>query len=164
MYILVQTISFILFTDSATPTVQEITCYIHDLSPVKSANNSEKKYFNCTLQCKEGTRRAVCFSQQKHPEMKTFQTTKCAVNILNYTTSKTNDIILNNQSKIIPNEETATFEYSEDVIPSGVVHNISALNNVSSEQLISVKAKVVNTSAAKVVTTEHQGTLKKQEV
>ena len=71
---------------------------------------------------------------------------------------------MNNQSKIIPNEETATFEYSEDVIPSGVVDNISALNNVASEQLISVKAQVVNISAAKVVTTEQQGTLKKQEV
>ena len=96
--------------------------------------------------------------------MKTFLTTKCAVKILTYTTSKTNDIILDNQSKIIPNEETLTFEYSEDVIPSGVVDNISALNNVASEQLISVKAQVISISAAKVVTTQYQGTLKKQEV
>ena len=81
LYILIKTISFILFTDSTTPPLQEIQCYIHGLSPVKSASNSERMYFNCTLQCKEGTRQAVCFSQQKHPEMKTFQTTKCAVKI-----------------------------------------------------------------------------------
>ena len=81
---------------------------------------------------------------------------------MTYTTSKTNDIILNNQFKIIPNEETPTFEYSEDVIPNGVVDNISALNNVASEQLISVKAQVINISAAKVVTTQYQETLKKQ--
>lgn len=154
-----------LFTDLSTPTVpEEIICYIHGLSPVKNASNSDKKYFNCTLQCKDGDRRAVCFSQQKHPEIKTFQNTKCAVKILNYTTSKTDDIILNHQSKIIPNEEATEFNYSADLIPTGVITGISALNNVASEQLISIKAQVVNISAVKVVRTQYQGTLKKQEI
>ncbi|XP_015779239.1 PREDICTED: uncharacterized protein LOC107357102 [Acropora digitifera] len=151
--------------DCATPTVpEEIICYIHGLSPVKNANNSDKKYFNCTLQCKDGVRRAVCFSQQKHPEIKAFQNTKCAVKILQYSTSKTDDIILNHQSKIIPNEEETRFSYSDDLIPSGVVTSISALNNVASEQVISIKAQVVNISAVKVVKTQYQGTLKKQEI
>ena len=164
-YKLCSHLKFVLFTDLATPTVpEEIICYIHGLSPVKNANNSDKKYFNCTLQCKDGVRRAVCFSQQKHPEIKTFQNTKCAVKILHYSTSKTDDIILNHQSKIIPNEATTEFNYSADLIPSGVITSISALNNVASEQLISIKAEVVNISAVKVVRTQYQGTLKKQEV
>ena len=76
-------LKLLLFTDLTTPTVpEEIICYIHGLSPVKNANNSDKRYFNCTLQCKDGVRRAVCFSQQRHPEIKTFQNTKCAVKIL----------------------------------------------------------------------------------
>ena len=48
-----QNIPFLFFTDSTTPTVpEEIICYIHGLLPVKNARNSEKKYFDCTLQCK----------------------------------------------------------------------------------------------------------------
>ena len=45
-----------------------------------------------------------------------------------------------------------------------MITSISALNNVASEQLISVKAQVVNISAVKVVKTQYQVTLKKQEV
>jgi len=82
---------------------------------------------------------------------KALQNTKCAVKILQYTMSKTDDIILNHQSKIIPNEEETGFSYSDDLIPSGVVTSISALNNVASEELISIKAQVVNISAVKVV-------------
>ena len=78
--------------------------------------------------------------------------------------SKTDDIILNHQSKIIPNEETTGFSHSDDLIPSGGVTSISAINNVASEQLISIKAQVVNISAVKVVKTQYQGTLNKQEV
>jgi len=103
-------------------------------------------------------------SQQKYPEIKTLQNTKCAVKILHYTTSKTDDVILNHQSEIISNEETTGFSYSDDLIPSGMVTSIFALNNVASEQLISIKAQVLNISAVKVVKTQYQGTLKKQEV
>ena len=71
---------------------------------------------------------------------------------------------MNHQSKIIPNEQSAGFNYSEDLIPSRVVSSNSALNNVASEQLISIKAQVVNISATKAVNTQYQGTLKKQEV
>ena len=45
-----------------------------------------------------------------------------------------------------------------------MITGISALNNVASEQLISIKAQVVNISAVKVVRTQYQGTLKKQEI
>lgn len=45
-----------------------------------------------------------------------------------------------------------------------MVSSISALNNVASEQLISTKAQLVNIAATKVVNTQYQGTLKKQEV
>ena len=55
---------------------------------------------------------------------------------LNFTPSASDDIILNHQSKIIPNEQSAGFNYSEDLIPSRVVSSNSALNNVASEQLI----------------------------
>ena len=93
-----------------------------------------------------------------------FGKTKCAIQILNFTPSASDDIILNHQSKIIPNEQSAGFNYSEDLIPSRVVSSNSALNNVASEQLISIKAQVVNIAATKAVNTQYQGTLKKQEV
>ena len=94
---------------------------------------------------------AVCFSQQKHPEVTAFGKTKCAVQILNFTPSASDDIILNHQSKIIQNAQSAGFNYSEDLIPSRVVSSNSALNNVASEQLISIKAQVVNIAGKQVL-------------
>ena len=64
----------------------------------------------------------------------------------------------------MPNEKTSGFNYSDDPMPSGLVTSISALNNAASEQLISIKAQVVNFSAVKIVKTQYQGTLKKQDV
>lgn len=112
----------------------------------------------------DGVCQAACFSQQKHPEIKMFQNTKSAVKILHFTTSKTDNIILNHQSKVMPNEKTSGFNYSDDLMPSGLVTSIFALNNAASEQLISIKAQVVNISAVKIVKTQYQGTLKKQDV
>ena len=64
----------------------------------------------------------------------------------------------------MPNEKTSGFNYSDDLMPSGLVTSISALNNAASEELISIKAQVVNISAVKIVKTQYQGTLKKQDV
>ena len=135
----------------------------HSLSQVKNASNSGKSTSTAHCNVFRGIHCAVCFSQQKHPEVTTFGKTKCAIQILNFTPFYTH-IILNHQSKIIPNEQSAGFNYSEDLIPSRVVSSNSALNNVASEQLISIKAQVVNIAATKAVNTQYQGTLKKQEV
>ena len=135
----------------------------HSLSQVKNASNSGKSTSTAHCNVFRGIHCAVCFSQQKHPEVTTFGKTKCAIQILNFTPFYTH-IILNHQSKIIPNEQSAGFNYSEDLIPTRVVSSNSALNNVASEQLISIKAQVVNIAATKAVNTQYQGTLKKQEV
>ena len=45
-----------------------------------------------------------------------------------------------------------------------MVSSISTLNNVASENLITIKAQVVNIAATKVVNMQYQRTLKKQEV
>ena len=136
----------------------------HGLSQVKNTSNSEKKYFNCTLQCKEVF--TVLFVSHNRNTLKLQHSEKQNVRFkfLNFTPSASDDIILNHQSKIIPNDQSAGFNYSEDLIPSRVVSSNSALNNVASEQLISIKAQVVNIAATKAVNTQYQGTLKKQEV
>lgn len=150
--ILTQNIPFVLFTYSTTPIVpEEIICHIHGLSQVKNASNSGKSTSTAHCNVFRGIHCAVCFSQQKHPEVTTFGKTKCAIQILNFTPSASDDIILNHQSKIIPNEQSAGFNYSEDLIPSRVVSSNSALNNVTSEQLISIKAQVVNIAGKQVL-------------
>ena len=53
---------------------------------------------------------------------------------------------------------------STTLIPSGLVTSISAKNNAAFEQLIRIKPQVVNISVVKIVKTQYQGTLKKQEV
>lgn len=91
--------------DSTSTAPKELHCYIHAISPVKKATSSNRKYFDCTLQNKDNSVRAVCFSTEKHPELKTLQQTKSHVKITNYNTSATNgkeDIILLSKTKITP--------------------------------------------------------------
>ncbi len=74
---------------------EEMKCYIHGVSPVKDVQFSGRKYFNCTVQKKDGPVRAVCFSPNKHSEFTTLQEAKSPVKVLNYTKSKGKDIVFN---------------------------------------------------------------------
>ena len=66
----------------------ELHCYIHAMSPMKNAKSSTRKYFDCTLQNKDTTVRAVCFSPEKFSELNTLQKTMTPVKITNnYNTS-----------------------------------------------------------------------------
>lgn len=84
----------------------ELHCYIHAMSPMKNAQSSNRKYFDCTLQNKDTTVRAVCFSPEKYSELNTLQKTKSPVKITNYNTSAGStgkeDIIILTKTRISP--------------------------------------------------------------
>jgi len=155
--------------DSTSTAPKELHCYIHAISPVKKATSSNRKYFDCTLQNEDNSVRAVCFSTEKHPELKTLQQTKSPVKITNYNTSANNgkeDIILLSKTKITPiTSNDINFPYSGELTAAtGILPNLLALEKLAAEQLVTIKAQVAQMSAAKTLRTQHQGVLKKQEL
>ena len=140
--------------------------YIHSVSPVKNAKSSNRKYFNFIVQEKESVVRAVCFTPTKHTELHTLQQTKSPVNVSNFVkTSQGDDVIFNHYTKITPLDSTKVdFVYSNKLSSTEMVKSISACNDLANEQLISLKAQVVQITGVKKIHTQHQGILKKQEV
>ncbi len=78
-------------------------CFIHTLSLVKKATNSEKKYFHCTLQTENATARAVCFSPEKHEKFKTCEENKSPIKLENFKLPEEGrDLIVSKFMRITP--------------------------------------------------------------
>ena len=125
--------------------------------------------FDCTLQNKDTTVRAVCFSPEKYSELNTLQKTKSPVKITNYNTSAASsgkeDIIILSKTRISPiTSNEINFPYLSELTATGTLPDLSALEKLAAEQLVTIKAEVVQVSAVKTLHTQYQGVLKKQEV
>ena len=73
-----------------------VSCYNHSLSPVKKANYSQKKYFNCNIQTEEGPVRAVCLNSEKRATLDKIGKGKAGVKLVNNQLfSRVNSPILN---------------------------------------------------------------------
>ena len=74
------------------------------------------------------------------------------------------DLLIHKHTKIVPIDSTTIpFPYLYNLNATGVMP-ISSIANLDLEQLVSVKAQVAHLSGVKIVHTQHQGTLKKQDV
>lgn len=116
-----------------------------------------------TLQTATKSQRAVCFSPEKRPLLHTLQQTKSPVKITNFRTSDnySKDIVIDKKTVISPIPKDDSFTYKEANQES--VLSIASLQEAASEQLVSVKAKVINIQSPKVQPTSSFGPLKKQE-
>ena len=115
------------------------------------------------LQTETASCRAVCFSPEKFPELKTFEKVKSPVKIENFRSkpglNREKEIIIQKNTSFTPlDNSSVNFEHNE------LIPNISSLDKVASEQLISVKAHVLQLSSVKQIQTYNQGALEKQEV
>ena len=145
-------------------TGSELSCYIHAVSPVKKADRNERRYFNPILQTKDESIRAVCFTPEKQSELKTLENVKSPVKIQNFK-KPVKDILLNRFTKIKAIEKSEIdFNWADICNSEGVVPNISSIQNVAGEQVISLKGEIAQLSGLKYVNTLHYGKLKKQEV
>jgi hypothetical protein len=135
---------------------------------VKTANSSDKKYFNWTLQLANNhSCRAVCFSPDKQSELKMLEKVKSPVKIQNYKTNQgmngKDEIILQRFTKFTPLGNTdADFSHNKFLTAVGVIPNITALEKLALEQLVSIKAHVVEVSSVKQIITQSKICLKKQ--
>ena len=140
---------------------QPMKCYIHALCPVKNSS-SKRKFLNCWQQNEEDVARAVCFAPAKHDEIDSLKKTKAPIKIYQYRRGPNGEVILDDKSKCKPVEDVG-FPYREPAATSDVV-TIANLANVATEQIVMIKAEVASVSGIKTIQTQHQGTLRKQDV
>ena len=143
-------------------------CYLHNISQVKTATESKRKYFNCVVQCDDKPLRGVCFSPEKRGEMQAVVAAKSPVKIKNFkrANNETNSVTITKYTSITPVEQRdINFVFSEELSKpaTGEPVTISSISNLVSEQLISIKAKVLKVSGDKVQATRF-GRLRKQDV
>jgi uncharacterized CHY-type Zn-finger protein len=133
---------------------------------VKKAGKSEKHYFNFTAQCEDKARRGVCFSAERRSEMHALAQTKRPVKIENVDlrNSYRDEITVKKFTKITPVEK-CKFVFSQELSSSSdAIMSISSVSKLAKEQLVSIKAEVVQVSSVKKISTSFKGELRKQDV
>lgn len=89
---------------------------------------------------------------------------KSPVKIQNYDRQK-QDVLITKYTKIVPLEkDNVNFPHTPMCNADGLLENISWLQKVAAEQVVSIKAEVVQMSGWKTIHTQCYGSLKKQEV
>ena len=122
---------------------------------------------SCTLQGKDTTRRAVCFSSERHEEIKKVEKSKSPVRLQHFRTSTSygqEDIVILDHSTVTTITPTDGLVFSDKFQPQSVDCSIGGLYNVAAEQLVSLKAFVAEISPVKRITTRNGSSLRKQEV
>lgn len=108
--------------------------------------------------------RALCFLSDKQPELKTLEQVNSPVKIQNYDRQK-QDVLITKYTKIVPLEkDNVNFPHTPMCNADGLLENILSLQKVAPEQVVSIKAEVVQMSGWKTIHTQRYGSLKKQEV
>ena len=133
----------------------DLKCHVHTLSPIKVAASGKCKYFNMTLQTSGGCKTAVCFSPEKRPILEKRHGDKSPIKIskIRFNSSYGKEsVLIDRTSKITPIANDVGFHPTE-ISPSSVTSLLS-LSQVSTEQLVTVKAKVAKISGHKKYSTD----------
>ena len=139
-------------TEASNP---ETTCYIHSVSPLKNASSNKRKYFDFSLQTRDEPLGALCFVSEKQMEFKTLQQVKSPVKIQNCDKQE-QDVLITKYTKIVPvAAENIDFPHTPMRHADGLLENISLLQKVATEQVVSIKAEVVQMSGSKFIHTQH---------
>lgn len=136
---------------------QEITCYIHNVSPVRKSGRTS--YFNYVLQKDSTIQKGVSFNIERREALETLSKQKSPVKISKYKISDKydrQDIIIHKHTTITPTTATFAYQDQKDVL------SISSLGRVASEQLITIKGFLAHLSGTKKVTI-NGSEVKKQE-
>ncbi|CAH3152352.1 unnamed protein product, partial [Porites lobata] len=140
-----------------------VSGYIHSVSPVKKAANSQTKYFNCSIQTNDTVVRAVCFNPDKKPHLEKIQKGKTAVTLFNVRSSvkdEVESVVIQNNTKMQP--VVLPFSY-KDISMMSSLPSLASLQDVSLEQLVEVKAKLTRLTAVKTQNNRFGQPLQKQE-
>ena len=103
---------------------KEAECYVHVVSPMKTAISNNRKYFNCTIQEKKSHMGSLFFPKKKHSKLKTVQQTKSAIKMENFAHARNDengDLLMYKYTKIVPIDSTTIpFPYLDNLTATGV--------------------------------------------
>ena len=96
--------------------------------------------------------------------IKTLEQVKSPIKIQTYDRQK-QDVLITKYAKIVPLEkDNVSFPHTLMCNADGLLENISSLQKEAAEQIVSIKAQVVQMSGWKTIHTQRYGSLKKQEI
>ena len=116
---------------------------------------------------KDSVVQAVCFSPEKHAELRHLKHVKSPVKLQNFGGGTNSNIFILKQTKIaqIPTESLG-YAYSENMCTSSAQTKIANLHlrRVAPEQLVSLTVEVAHVAPMKTINTQYGSTPKKQEL
>eukprot|EP00794_Sanderia_malayensis_P001490 gene1490-1649_t len=142
---------------------EEIKGYIHDVSHLGTGES--KTFFNFQLQTESETIRGVCFSPGKKRSFEQLAMKKSPIKLKKFIRDKkkdSTDILMN--EKVVVEELSPSdiqFEHRETVSQEDL--DIMKLSNILPEQLVTLKAKVINLQKQEEINTNTGAVLTKRE-
>ena len=126
-------------------------CYIHNVSPIKVQGNGGKNYFDCQIQTQDKQIHGVCFELGCRNEFKSIESNRSPVKLKNFRLSNkfnTENIVMDDQTHV-----TLT-QNPEEFLPINMTEAtpLSQFPLIAVEQLLTIKAKVVQMSGIKLET------------
>ena len=134
--------------------------FINSVSPVKTSRKC--KYFDMKLVTKDSARRAVCFAVNRKNEFQEIQNNKSPVKINDYTISNrfgSDDMLIDERSKI---EVLKNALFEPVHIDIAEIVKIAELDNILTDEIVTVKGKLVSISGVKKVLFEKKLAIKKK--
>ncbi|CAB4011624.1 Hypothetical predicted protein, partial [Paramuricea clavata] len=131
----------------------QLICYVHDITPMKSGSMS---YMTCNLQTSTSKLKAVCSSPEKSNPLKKASAGRSPIKIKKFDfSSKFNNVVINKHTVIEDYKEPIGFSCAD---PSALV-TLSSVHGISPGQMVTLKANVTQMSGVKHVKIDN-GTLK----
>ena len=84
---------------------QSIDCYIHSVSPIKRKAENNRKYFYYSLQAKDKSYRAICFSPEKQSELCILEKLRGRFDLPNFQLNDNKDVRLGKHTDIKPTDK-----------------------------------------------------------
>lgn len=81
-------------------TGNSIVGYISDVSPIKQARESKRKYFDFTLNTENSEERSVCFSPEKHKLISIIESEKSGCELKKFKKSDRDDILVTDYTSV----------------------------------------------------------------
>ena len=130
---------------------EEIVGYLHNVSPVKKTNKAS--YFDMCIQTDNDLLRGVCFSPGKQTDFKNVSDKKSPIKLRRFKLEKNSDsnTLLMYHNVSLDSTDDITFQPKE--IPS--TNNIGLISAINTNQMISIKAKLVQKSGRKKIKTSY---------
>ncbi|XP_066936107.1 uncharacterized protein [Clytia hemisphaerica] len=139
-------------------------CFVHAVGPmIKPSTPGKSPYFNCVLQMREKSVKAVGFSPSKRSILEQVENSHTPVKLSRYDENKDTIVIKNNCKISLLDAKKLTFDVNP-ALKGNVFVTIKDLNKLATSQLVKVKASVVSCEESFDTKSYEGGRLMKQDI